>query len=51
MQGLNADEGLNMIMLFQEIEELKRTLEDERNQYNMEINNLQVRRDVVLSLI
>lgn len=44
LQGLseNADgEGCNIILL-QEIEDLKRTLEDERNKYEEEINSLQV---------
>lgn len=44
LQGLseNDDEEGRNIILLQEIEDLKRALEDERNKYEEEINNLQV---------
>lgn len=42
MQGLNSEEGMDAIVLLQEIEELKRALEEERNQHNLELNSLQV---------
>lgn len=42
MQGLNCDDGLDKLRLLQELEDLKRMLEDERNQYSLELNSLQV---------
>lgn len=42
MQGLNCDDGLDKLRLLQEIEDLKRMLEDERNQHSLELNSLQV---------
>lgn len=42
MQGLNSGEGLDTMMLLQEIDELKRGLEEERNQHSLELNSLQV---------
>ncbi|CAH1099291.1 unnamed protein product [Psylliodes chrysocephalus] len=44
LQGLNENEdGDNYMMLIQEIEDLKRTLEDERNKFEEEISILQDR--------
>lgn len=42
MQGLHLDDGLDKVMLLQEIEDLRRALEDERNQHNLELSSLQV---------
>lgn len=42
LQGLNDSDSLDSVMLLEEIENLKRSLEDERNKYNLEINVLQV---------
>lgn len=42
MQGLNGADGMDTVMLLQEIEQLKSTLEDERNQYHLEISNMHV---------
>ncbi|CAH2011805.1 unnamed protein product [Acanthoscelides obtectus] len=43
LQGLNdSDNAGDYMMLLQEIEDLKRTLEDDRNKYEEEINMLQV---------
>ncbi|CAH2011804.1 unnamed protein product [Acanthoscelides obtectus] len=44
LQGLNdSDNAGDYMMLLQEIEDLKRTLEDDRNKYEEEINMLQER--------
>ncbi|KRT80246.1 hypothetical protein AMK59_8627, partial [Oryctes borbonicus] len=40
LQGLNCEDGLDQTLLF-EIEDVKRTLEDERNRHNLEIAVLQ----------
>ncbi|GJQ87326.1 hypothetical protein Trydic_g17374 [Trypoxylus dichotomus] len=40
LQGLNCEDGLDQTLLF-EIEDLKRTLEEERNKHNLEIAVLQ----------
>ncbi|XP_022907757.2 shootin-1-like isoform X2 [Onthophagus taurus] len=44
MQGINSDEGFDEMLLF-EIEELKRTIEEERNKHNLEITALQDKLD------
>lgn len=41
LQKLTED-GPDKMMLVQEIEELKRELEEEKNKHNIEINSLQV---------
>lgn len=51
MQGLNNDDGLDKLLLLQEIEELKRTLEEERNQHSLDVNSLQVGRSYVGCII
>lgn len=43
LQGLNADEGMDTMLLMQEIEELKSTLEDERNKHVAELQVMQER--------
>ncbi|KAK9737876.1 hypothetical protein QE152_g10383 [Popillia japonica] len=40
LQGLNCEDGLDQTLIF-EIEDLKRTLEEERNKHNLEITALQ----------
>lgn len=42
LQGMNTSEGIDNMVLIKEIEDLKSTLEDERNKFNDEINALQV---------
>ncbi|XP_030761898.1 shootin-1 isoform X2 [Sitophilus oryzae] len=43
MQGLNDSNGTESLILLQEIENLKRTLEDERSRHEEELNSLQDR--------
>lgn len=42
MEGFDFGENQENIRLLMEIEDLKRALEEERNNHNMEINMLQV---------
>ena len=42
LQGLNDPNGNDVLVLLQEISNLKGTIEDERNKYEEEINALQV---------
>lgn len=42
LQGLNSENGTDSLMLLQDIETLKRTIEDERAKYEEELNILQV---------
>ncbi|XP_066245816.1 uncharacterized protein PF3D7_1120000-like [Euwallacea similis] len=43
LQGLNTDNGTDALLLLQEIENLKRTIEDERAKYEEELSSLQER--------
>lgn len=43
LQGLSNENQEEFMVLLQDVEELKRTLEDERNKHEEEINALQVR--------
>lgn len=43
LEGLDPEGGTDCLRLLAEMEELKRTVEDERNKYSLEISILQVR--------
>lgn len=51
MEGFDPDENQNNLRLLMEIEDLKRTLEDERNRHNREICSLQVKLSSVMLVL